>query len=322
MPDTAFCCPVCRSPLDSVLVCAGCGRRFAREHGIPVLLPPLDRSTADQAAWFDEPDDPEWETVRPHGAPRFHRWLLAEKFSRSTRGVDLRGASVLVVCGGSGMDAEFLARAGARVVASDISVGAARRTAARANRFHLDIEPLVADVAKLPFEGGAFDIAYVHDGLHHIEDPFAGLDEMARVARSVVCLTEPAQAFVTSVAMKVGIALDREAAGNEVARLRLEEVIRALERRGFRTMRARRYAMMYRHEPGWPMRVLSWPGIFPVAKHVFRLVDALIGRVGNKLTLVAVREGAADEAPAKHGVPHSEMEETSWRATRSPTPSR
>ena len=289
MRDIALRCPACESDLQ-VLTCTACGRVYELRDGVPILVVhDAGEHAAAQARWFDEAVDPEWEIERPHGSPRFHRWLLAEKFRRSVTGLDLRGTSVLAVCAGSGMDAEFLARAGATVVAADISSGAAARTAERVRRFDLHVIPVVADVERLPFADRSVDVVYVHDGLHHLEDPIAGLREMARVARRAVCVSEPAQAAVTRAAVRAGIALEREEAGNRVARLTSADVVRVLAKDGFRVVRAERYGMFYRHEPGWPSRVLSSPGLFQLAKLGFRAANAVFGRFGNKLAVVAVR---------------------------------
>jgi ubiquinone/menaquinone biosynthesis C-methylase UbiE len=242
-----------------------------------------------QAAWFDHDVDKTFEIDRPDGAPRLYAWLLREKFRRSVAGLGLRGASALAVCGGSGMDAEFLAGAGARVISSDISLGASLRTYERARRHAVEIEAIVADVKRLPFADRSIDVVYVHDGLHHLERPLAGLAEMARVARHAVCVTEPARAAVTRLAIRLGLALEREESGNQVARLTLDEISAELAAQGFRPLRASRYAMYYRHNPGPAMRLLSMPALLPLAKGGFCIANHVVGRVGNKLAVQAIR---------------------------------
>jgi ubiquinone/menaquinone biosynthesis C-methylase UbiE len=231
--------------------------------------------------------------TRPHGTPRLHQWLLAEKFRRSVTEVKalLPGAVVLSVCGGSGMDAEFLASAGARVVLAEISLGAARRARERSRRYRLPIVPVVADATRLPFADRSVDIAYVHDGLHHLEQPLDGLREMCRVAHRAVSITEPARAAVTSVAVRLGLALEVEEAGNRVERLTLAEIAQELQRHGFQVLRGERYAMYYRHRPGPVVRWLSAPAAFELTKAGFKGLNLLAGRFGNKLTVQAVRGG-------------------------------
>lgn len=326
--DLAIACPVCRTQLevgDERLVCPACDRRYPIKDGIPLLVPDLaltehdeidhlaghsgnvtdqDSHKTAQAAHFDLAVAEEFEITRPHGTPRLYRFLLREKFRRATGpiGRDLIGSTALTVCGGSGMDAEFLARAGARVVASDISFGAARRARERARRYGLAITSIVADVEHLPFMDSTFDLVFVHDGLHHLERPNAGLAEMARVTRRWVAVTEPARAAATRLAVKTRLALEREEAGNLVARLSTKEVVELLRTAGFRSLAARRYAMYYRHDPGSVFRLLSHPFIFPFVRAGWRAGNAVVGRVGNKMVVVAERtdfEGGRDEAAGR-----------------------
>ena len=307
---TLLACPACHGTLawtTEQAACGGCGRLYRVEDGIPVLL--LDAAAAEhdelehlhghehkahkqkQAAFFDREDAADFEVNRPHGTPALYSWMLGEKFRRGTAGVRdaLGNATALTVCAGSGMDAEFLSSLGARVISSDISLGAARRARERARRYGFAMLPIVADVEHLPFRDQAVDVVFVHDGLHHLERPLTGLTEMARVAGRAVSVTEPARAGLTWVAIKLGMALDREEAGNRVARLTLDEIGDVLRAQGFRVVRAERYAMYYKHEPGNIFRQLSRPAFFPAVKGAYRVTNAALGRVGNKLTVQAVR---------------------------------
>lgn len=303
-------CPACFGHLtwsDIVLTCDDCGRRFPIDDGIPVLVAghgAIEERDADsasddddykaqQARFFDE-EDPEFEITRPHGTPRVYGWLLGEKVRRGLRGVsDLGpGTTVLTVCGGSGMDAELLAKTGARVVTSDISIGAAKRARERARRYGVELLSIVADVEHLPFRDRSIDLVFVHDGLHHLESPLLGLAEMTRVAARAVSVTEPAQAAATALAVRVGLAQVEEEAGNRIGRMTPEVILTQLEQRGFRIAHAERYAMYYRHKPGVFSRVVSLPVIFPLYRLAWRLGNRLIGRFGNKLTVQGLRTGS------------------------------
>jgi glycosyltransferase involved in cell wall biosynthesis/ubiquinone/menaquinone biosynthesis C-methylase UbiE/uncharacterized protein YbaR (Trm112 family) len=310
-------CPSCRRSLavdDVSMVCRQCGRTYPITDGIPILLLDPDVAVIDevghdienfgrskvhkaaQASHFDRAVAEQFEITRPHGTSRFYRFLLQEKFRRATLpiGTEVVGSSALAVCGGSGMDAEFLARAGASVVSSDISLGAARRTQERAKRFGLKILSVVADIEHLPFDDAAFDIVYVHDGLHHLEEPDVALQEMARVARRWVSVSEPTRALVTSAAVRAGIALAQEDAGNPVVRLTPGHVVRILSDAGYRALVSKRYAMYYRHEPGAIFRALGRRWIFPIARVAWRLGNAVVGRFGNKMVVVAERGHTAE----------------------------
>jgi uncharacterized protein YbaR (Trm112 family) len=313
---TLLVCPACHNDLvwaDTHVVCTGCRRTFRIDDGIPVLL--IDQQAAEhdeldhldnghkhkanQAAYFDREGAAEFEIERPHGTPAFYSWLLGDKFRRSVAGLGdlVPQATALTVCAGSGMDAEFLSNRGARVISSDISLGAARRALQRARRYGLNVVPIVADVESLPFRDQSIDLVYVHDGLHHLERPLSGLAEMARVASHAVSLTEPAQAAATQLAIRLGLALEREEAGNRVGRLTLPELERSLTKAGFRTVKAERYAMYYRHEPGDVFRLLSRQPLLQVVKAAYSAFNAVAGRLGNKLTVQATRQLAPERTP-------------------------
>ena len=290
-------CPACHGALEwfsDAIVCMACGAGYAIESGVPVFSAPDQDSSGrhklGQAAFFDAGSD-EWEIERPRGAPDLYRRLIEEKLQRATAGLEhiLPGASALTVCGGSGMDAEFLAQAGAVVVASDLSLGASLRVRERARRHGVDITPIVGDVELLPFADRSIDIVSVHDGLHHLSDPVRGLVEMARVARRAVSISEPARAVATAVAVRFGLALEREEAGNRVERLDPATVTKTLLDSGFRVVGSDRFAMYYRHEPGRPMRLLSrWDG-GRVASGALRAFNRPGARFGNKLAVRAIR---------------------------------
>jgi SAM-dependent methyltransferase len=301
-------CPRCRGRLavgetPACLACPTCGLRFRDDEGIPLLLPPsIDAAQGDkdasadhkarQVAFFDQDSVDDFGITRPRGAPELYGWLLEEKFRRSIIGLEhlLPGSTVLTICGGSGIDAEFLARRGAHVILSDIAVGVVLQARERARRFGLDLELVVADAEALPFADASVDMVYVHDGLHHLERPALALAEMARVARQAISITEPAHAFATSTAVRLGLADRDEEAGNPVRRLTLDEITSELTARGFRPISPQRYAMYYRHWPGRAVRLLSNPVLLPLAKAAFGTVNRVAGRFGNKLAVQALRD--------------------------------
>jgi hypothetical protein len=109
-----------------------------------------------------------------------------------------------------------------------------------------------------------------------------------------VSVSEPARALATAAAVRVGLAEAQEEAGNPVRRLTLDEIVSELAEHGFRSVHPHRYAMYYRHWPGLAVRLLSTPSLLPLAKGGFRVVNRILGRYGNKLTVQAVRVGDSD----------------------------
>ncbi len=302
--DEHLLCPTCRAGHVTVGPsggrCGACDTSYAVEQGVPVLLPDPSATASEaerqhkesQRRFFDEEEDPAWELSRPHGAAALYGRLMMEKFERSLAGLGavVPGSRILTVCGGSGMEAEFLCRAGAaEVVVCDLSLGAVLRAQERARREGLPMRSVAADVEALPFDDHSFDGVYVHDGLHHLEDPLLGLREMARVADRFVSVTEPADALATAIAVGLRLALEREEAGNRVARMSASSVVAELEAAGFEAASVRRYAMFYRHAPGPAMRLLSRRRMLPAATGLWRAIDAVAGAGGNKLSVTALR---------------------------------
>ncbi|HEU5216878.1 MAG TPA: methyltransferase domain-containing protein [Gaiellaceae bacterium] len=294
-------CPVCRGGLEwqaQEARCTGCGAVYGIADGIPVLRRTEPAAAGEQkdvqASFFDEAD-PEFEVTRPHGTPWLYRWLLAEKFRRSLEALPLpaEGLTAATICGGSGMDAEFLVRVGASVISTDISLGAAQRTGERARRFGFDVLPVVADAEALPLRDRSVDLLYVHDGLHHLDSPAAGIREMLRTSRLAISINEPARAGATMLAARVGLSEHYEEAGNFIARVDPEQLAAEVEAAGFEVVRNERYAMVYRHEPGRAALVLSQPGLRHLTRAALGTFNAVAGGVGNKLTLQAVRTDAA-----------------------------
>ena len=300
-------CPACRGELDwdeRDVRCIGCGATYELADGIPLLRirgrADEDDHATQQAAFFDDAD-PEFEITRPHGTPWFYSWLLGEKFRRSVAALTDVPTTAVTICGGSGMDAEFLAHTGAAVISTDVSLGAARRARERAARYGLAVLPVVAAAEALPLADASVDLAYVHDGLHHLQEPLAGLGELSRVARQAVSVNEPSRAAATRLAVHVGLSEETEEAGNRIERVDPVAIVGALERNGFTVVRCERYAMVYRHEPGRAARLLSRRPLRPLVRLGIGGFNALLGGIGNKLTVQAVRRSATNPSGALVG---------------------
>ena len=74
-----------------------------------------------------------------------------------------------------------------------------------------------------------------------------------------------------------------------MCRLTSSEVQERLAGAGFNTLSAERYVMYYRHEPGRLFQMMSLRWVFPLVRVGWRAGNALFGRFGNKLVVVAER---------------------------------
>ena len=100
-----------------------------------------------------------------------------------TAGAEVSRLSVLDVGAGNGFISHYLSEVFARVIAVDFSVTILTGNPAG--------ERVLGDAGALPFATGSFDMVFCSNLLHHLQQPQQAVDEMTRVARRFVVLSEP-----------------------------------------------------------------------------------------------------------------------------------
>jgi demethylmenaquinone methyltransferase/2-methoxy-6-polyprenyl-1,4-benzoquinol methylase len=142
----------------------------------------LDKQPAEVAAMFDAVAKryDVTNTVLSLGQDRLWR-------NATRRALDPRpGERILDLAAGTAVSSAPLAKAGARVVAADFSLGMLG-----AATHHDGVELVAADGLNLPFADGAFDAATISFGLRNVADTVRCLRELRRVVRPggrlVVC---------------------------------------------------------------------------------------------------------------------------------------
>jgi len=201
-------CPFCRARLAEApegLSCAGCGRSFGMDDGIPLMLHEdltgAREKLAEVAGWVEkaraegwyEPDDAV-DAVLPFvneelgwddGNWRANSYSLRVLLDRYVR--DARGLRVLEVGAAKGWASRFWLERGCEYVATDILTDA--RIGLGRGAFYGDFARVQADGEHLPFAEGSFDAVYCFATLHHALDLPRMVREMARVARpgAIVC---------------------------------------------------------------------------------------------------------------------------------------
>jgi SAM-dependent methyltransferase len=171
-------CPSCRVEIGEQLACAGCGARYERVGGVPLLFEAsafADDAERQQALYNQVAH--EYDDVFPlHVANHY-----LEKRVAIVRSL-LRTGRVLDVGCGTGQLAARIMAAGYEVMGVDISPGMLQQALARglAGTF-------AAFSSALPFRDGSFDLALTVATLHHLETPVRvalTIAEMARVVRT------------------------------------------------------------------------------------------------------------------------------------------
>jgi glycosyltransferase involved in cell wall biosynthesis/SAM-dependent methyltransferase len=264
---------------------------------------------ARQLQFYRERVDEEEEITRPRGYPRPVQYLLEFKWRKALellwKIAPANGSSaesVLVICGGSGMESEYLARRGFRVTALDISPEAIARARVRRQRFGVTYELLVGDAERLPFPDGSFDFVFVHDGLHHLPDAYCGVAEMLRVARRAIILAEPADAALTRLAVRLGISGKYEDAGNFVYRLDPQRLAGLFRTHGVECWALRRDLVYYQPWTFRFYRLFHSQPMFRLFQALFHVGNTLIGRWGNSLKAVAWKRAAPTAPPDLHSL--------------------
>ena len=194
-------CPLCRASLtagDGSLVCAGCGRTFGLDGGIPLMLhadlPGAPEKLAETAGWVEkaraegwyEPDD-RVDAVLPF-VNRELGWndlvwlanghsfqVLLDRYIG-----ELRGLRVLEVGAAKAWAARYWLERGCEFVATDILVDP--KIGLGRGAFYGDFGRVQADGEHLPFADSSFDVVYCLATLHHALDLKQMVREMSRVA--------------------------------------------------------------------------------------------------------------------------------------------
>jgi len=193
-PD--FVCPACRHDLErssDIWSCAGCGKTYPLEDGLPILVAGgLDSFKGEEQAFHDEIS----RTAPPRslvGRNSSFHWHFLDPM----RNLPTDAAVVEVACG-TRADGIEIAQRGKNVTSFDISpVSVAKsRWLASGSGVGERIRFAVADAEHMPFRDGSFDAAFIAASFHHLPDQAAALKEFARVVKPgglVIWGIEPAR---------------------------------------------------------------------------------------------------------------------------------
>lgn len=154
-----------------------------------VFLKYLGRKKAPQNRVSTRGEGKRWDDFWHRG----EIWLTLLRFTptyrkivRLFKGMAIpRGASILDVGCGSGKLARFWSRQGRNVLGLDISDQALQFTRSQG------VAVIKADVRRLPFKDGTFDLVYSDGLLEHFTDPESILAELFRVSRTYIFTLVP-----------------------------------------------------------------------------------------------------------------------------------
>jgi SAM-dependent methyltransferase len=178
-PEVGLACPDCRAAVTGQpLRCAGCGRVFETDNGIPVLLPSsmLGDTEQRQHALYTAVAH-EYDDVFPRHVAEHY----IDKRTSLIKDLLPMGGLVLDVGCGTGQLGAAIASVGYDVFGVDLSAS----MVAKARQRGL-VGTFAGVTTALPFAEGSFNLALTVATLHHLETPArvaATVSEMARVVK-------------------------------------------------------------------------------------------------------------------------------------------
>lgn len=177
-------CPACAQRLNEsggTFVCAGCGKEYGNEDGIPVLVVDASVHKRAEAAYHSSVSSryDDMHQLKSYRNQRFHLQALEPILS-----LQQQIATLELGCG-TGFDALRLLSRNHLVVETDIAPGQVREARIRITKQGKQQRALfyVADAERIPFADGTFDAVFVVAALHHLEHPLRALQEMKRCTR-------------------------------------------------------------------------------------------------------------------------------------------
>jgi ubiquinone/menaquinone biosynthesis C-methylase UbiE len=181
--DDLLACPSCHGTLTADWSCRGCGASFNAPDDIPDLRVAVDARTETVRCFYESTPFPGYP---PNDSVE---WLRARagrsEFARMLDQAIPGDATILDLGCGTGQMSLYLARAGRRIVAADLTRASLRLGAAAAGRFGLDqrVRFVQTDLNRPALRDRGFDIVYSSGVLHHTPDPRSAFARMARLTR-------------------------------------------------------------------------------------------------------------------------------------------
>jgi SAM-dependent methyltransferase len=275
-------CPRCGGALreEAAELQSACGARYPVRGGVPIAVDassPL-HATAMQELRFDPRGDvlrgtdaarqaQYWETDSAHRPPRHPvvAGFARQRWRHIERTVDLSDVrTALDVGAGSGFSSLY-APAHIDVTATDGSLKMLAQ--------HPGEKKVIADAMRLPFFDRSFDLVFCWELLHHVDEPWRVLKEMARVARRLVLFFEPNPWNLAQAAFSI---VDPE--HRWVLRFTKRYTLGQVERAGLRVVRYERCGLIFPNKTPEPLYPLLSRLPFRIPRvGISQLVVAVVG---------------------------------------------
>ncbi len=197
-------------------------------------------------------------------------------------------ASILLVGGGSGFEAEFLEQKGYEVISLDISDAISRIALLRRRQRGGSWEIVICDGDHLPFKSESVTAVLYHESLHHFERPETTLSEAMRVTRLIVgSLGDPLDSIVRRLAITLGHDT-REYSGYDPTVMSRKEIAQILMAHGFQLTEFRGF---FDWLPPLLLKLANRPGTSRVFLRTCRVLNRAWPRLGSIQIWLGERHG-------------------------------
>ncbi len=248
----------------------------------------MDKHILKQRRWFDMEFKGSGTVLQnlSYRAERFVNYYPLIKVIQMLP-TSLEDKTVLIINAGTGLEAEFFSRQGARVTVTDISEVAVETLLKECPCLSSRIE----DSENLSFEDGSFDWVMVNNGLHHLARPMKGIYEMERVAREGFIFIEAQDSFFMRLLIWLGVINAYEGGpGNYTYRFTRHDVKRLSESLCFKyiihTAWCQEYVPLFNK---FIYPYLNGKKGFWLFKKAFYLGNFMFGRWGNKFIAIIIK---------------------------------
>lgn len=322
-------CPVCRRGKlrldnagrltvdDGHLSCVECAETFPVRSGIPIFLrgdllvsqtdsrfQDLDKDSRQkvlQRQWHDvaHMEETDFKQTSYFSTGLFARLLYYQLSDMETILRGQRFSTIANVCSGHGHELEFLSLFGEHVVALDISWASLLKTVEMGRKIGVSVEGICCDAEDLPLQDDQFDLVLTHHSLHHLANPWRGVEEIVRISRGSSIFFEPAKGITRRVVTMLGLKPEVEESGNIVYEFGKNEVEKFCRDRGLQLRHFHKYLVTGpAHEPA-SFPKLDRLGISALILSLVKASNLLLGNwLGTKCSVVIEKTAAPFEARA------------------------
>jgi ubiquinone/menaquinone biosynthesis C-methylase UbiE len=173
-------------------------------------------------------------------------------------------------------------------VGLDISPEFLRCSIVRSKKYNFNFDAIVGDAENLPIISKSFDYGLVDGGLHHLPNPYLGIQELSRISRKGIIIIDSFKSKLTNFLVKFDISSNTEC-GVPINRFNKIILLKSLKELGFNDIKLKCFYIYMRTKTPKIYKIFDdYNGLWRIIEVVFKLLN-ITGKIGNRFVLVAER---------------------------------